>query len=140
MAAHISDFQVGTYKKAHRHGPGAHVIILQGQGYSLLWKEGEPRQRVDWGPGSMFAPPEWWFHQHFNTGKQPARYLALRRGGSPEHKMVVGMNGGEEADGPDQIEYEQEDPAIYEEFVAELKKNGADNRQPRPVYAPKARA
>jgi hypothetical protein len=135
MAAHISDFEVGTYKKAHRHGPGAHVILLQGTGYSLIWKEGEPRRRVDWKPGTMFAPPEWYFHQHFNTGKEPARYLALRRGGSPEHKMKIGMSGGEKAEGPDQIEYEYEDPAIYDEFVAELKKNGAECRQPRPAYA-----
>ncbi len=134
MAAHVSDFEVGTYKKAHRHGPGAHVIILQGQGYSLLWKEGEPRERVDWGPGTMFAPPEWCFHQHFNTGTEPARYLALRRGGSPEHKMKIGMSGGEKAEGPDQIEYEYEDPAIYEEFAAELAGNGVEVRQPRPVY------
>lgn len=135
MAAHISDFEVGTYKKAHRHGPGAHVIILQGTGYSLLWQEGNPRQRVDWRPGTMFAPPEWWFHQHFNTGTEPARYLALRRGGSPEHKMKIGMSGGEKADGPDQIEYEYEDPSIYDEFLADLAKNGAECHQPKPEYA-----
>jgi len=134
MAAHLSSFTGGTYKKAHRHGPGAHVIILEGQGYSLLWEEGKERTRVDWREGSMFAPPEWWFHQHFNTGPGPARYLALRRGGSPEHKMKIGMSGGEKAEGPDQIEYEDEDPAIYAEYAAELKRNGLELKMPKPTY------
>ena len=32
MTSHISQFPVGTYKKAHAHGPGAHVIILVAKG------------------------------------------------------------------------------------------------------------
>ena len=51
MGAHVSQFKPGTYKKAHRHGPGAHVIILDGVGFSLLWREGdETRQKCDWRP------------------------------------------------------------------------------------------
>lgn len=136
LAAHISSFEVGTYKKAHRHGAGAHVIMLDGEGYSLLWKDGdEARQRVEWGEGTMFAPPEWWWHQHFNMGSTPARYLAIRNN-NPVHPMRVGMEAlGSRTNlqfGKSQIESEDEDPVIYDDYATALKNSGLEIRQAKP--------
>jgi mannose-6-phosphate isomerase-like protein (cupin superfamily) len=111
LAAHISEFPVGRYKRAHRHGPGAHVVILKGSGYSLMWPDGEEPRRFDWGPGSVIVPPDMWWHQHFNTGPEPSRYLALRWGSKKNHvfKRYTGdvstKAGGNQLDLADQPEH-----------------------------------
>jgi quercetin dioxygenase-like cupin family protein len=129
MGAHISSFKPRMYKKAHRHGPGAHVIILDGTGYSVLWKNpDDEKRRCDWKPGSVVVPPEDWFHQHFNTGPRPARYLALRMSGMSYEQPAQQARGQGAAVslklGGWQIEYEDEDPDIHQTFEAELARHG----------------
>jgi oxalate decarboxylase/phosphoglucose isomerase-like protein (cupin superfamily) len=129
MGCHISEFPVGTYKKGHKHGPGAHVIVLGGQGYSLLWPEGQEIQRVDWRQGSVVVPPNQWFHQHFNSGAKPARYLAFRWGSWRYRFMRLTDSEGSTytsvKQGGGQIEYEDENPRVHPEFEEAVRKAGA---------------
>ena len=127
MNSHISQFPVGTYKKAHAHGPGAYVIILSGEGYSLMWPEGEEPRRYDWEVGSLIVPPNMWFHQHFNSGTTPARYLALK------HEVVAIRNAQgvpkawiSRRIGGDQIDYADEAPVVRKTFAEALAENGLD--------------
>jgi len=124
MASHISEFPVGTYKKAHRHGPAAHVVLLNGEGYSLLWLEGQPMTTVPWRSGSMFVPPGRWFHQHFNVGATPARYLALRWNSRKNSMGGANRSTEDVKSGGDQIEYDDQDPAIDRLYGEECRKRG----------------
>jgi oxalate decarboxylase/phosphoglucose isomerase-like protein (cupin superfamily) len=125
MNSHISQFPVGTYKKAHAHGPGAHVIIMSGEGYSLMWPEGEEPRRYEWQVGTMIVPPNLWLHQHFNTGTTPARYLAFK------HEVVSIRNAQgvpkawiSKRLGGDQIDYADESPKIRTMFAEALSRHG----------------
>lgn len=131
MCSHLSQWPVGTYKKAHRHGPGAHIIILKGTGYSLLWPEGKQKQKFDWKPWSLLGPYDMWFHQHFNTSNEPVRFLAMRWG-SVKYGTGYNVEGVATSlrEGGNQIEYEDEDAEVREIFDGDLKKNGVKSQMP----------
>ncbi len=135
MHAHISEMPVGTYKKAHRHPADFHVMCVTGNGYSLLWYEGsEDWVKVDWKHGTVFAPPDAMFHQHFNTGAVPARYLATAYGSlrypftEGKRRALFGGVSTSVRQGGNQIEYADQSPRVHELFKRETAKNGVTVR------------
>jgi gentisate 1,2-dioxygenase len=134
MHAHMSEMPVGTYKKGHRHGADFHVFAVSGHGYTLYWYEGDADlKRFDWSHGSVFAPTDGLFHQHFNTSAEPARYLAVAFGGlryptlADKRATFEGMDVSVK-DGGRQIEYEDEDPRIRRIYEEELRRGGVGSK------------
>ncbi len=138
---HISEWEVGIYHKAHRHGPGAVILGLNGKGYVLAWPHesggarpyqngfGEGVYEIPWGPMSIYVPPDNWYHQHFNTGAAPARHIAVY--GGTDRPAVRDFGGFSdipvlvsERDGGGLIDYEDEDPFVREHFEAALAREG----------------
>src|SRR5439155_24113565 len=131
MSCHMSVFDPQLYQKAHKHGPGRVIVIPKGDGYSVLSPgdaftrplEGGERAVCPWKEGSIFVPPENWYHQHFNTGATDARYLALapppQFSGNPYRH---------------QIEYPFEDPWVRQTFQSELAKKGLESLMTPEAY------
>jgi hypothetical protein len=153
LVGHIAEWPVGRYHKAHFHQGGAILLILRSQGYTLMWpaeagirpyRSGNADQvvRVNWREGSVFSPPSGWFHQHFNTGKEPARQLAFRYSGESGKFLLgcwraINKEGVRRSirDGGTLIEYEDEDPQIRVDFEAAITKVAVLMEMPRFEYA-----
>lgn len=106
----------GNYTRIHRHGPGINAVtlVLEGNGYSQMWPDGGTPTRNDFGPGSVFLPPELWWHGHFNVGPGPWTSILV----------LWGREKPEPGEGGDHIDVEAEDPAMHAEFDAELRRAG----------------
>ncbi len=129
MSCHMSVFPHATYKKAHRHGPGRVIVIPGGEGYSVMWQEGQEKILVPWQEASLFVPPNKWFHQHFNLGPSDARYLAFH-----PPTQFHGYSEKIEDRARDQIEYPNEDPWVRQHFEEELAKRGLRSLMPEEAY------
>ena len=135
MHAHTSQIPAGRYKKAHRHAAGTHVHAVDGEGYSLLWYEGDSEfKELPWRHGVMYTPPFWMFHQHFNTGPKPARYLACSLGSrrypfiSLRRKSAEGFGSVSLQQGGRQVEYEDQDPRIHRKWLEALAQSGVKSQ------------
>jgi hypothetical protein len=121
-------------KKAHRHAAGTHVHAVDGEGYSLLWYEGDSELRNSRGgtvhvhaavldvstsistPVTSRAPPRLQSGQpalsfHFALAQE------LRR-----RRLGVGAAGWR------QIEYEDQDPRIHRQWLDAIRANGVESQ------------
>lgn len=152
-AGHISEWPVGRYHKAHYHGPGALLVGLKGKGYVNLWPRelgihpwqdghGDKVVMVEWGPNSIYVPPDGWFHQHMSTGRVPARHVAVYgAGGSPMTTRPPGEADDESSarfvsvrEGGPLIEYEDEDPEVRRYFIEANRREGVECAMPPVTY------
>ncbi|MGC8512835.1 MAG: cupin domain-containing protein [Acidimicrobiales bacterium] len=79
LSAHIAELKPGGASKRHRHTTEAYLYVVKGFGFSVINYEGEPEQVVEWSEGTLFAPPRWAWHQHFNLDPaDTSRYLAIQ--------------------------------------------------------------
>jgi mannose-6-phosphate isomerase-like protein (cupin superfamily) len=137
LGLHIKSVAEGTYTNAHRHRAGAHVMVISGEGYELLFMPGQEknRKKVVTRPFSVLAPKDNEFHHHFNTGKGEYVQLAFRGGPA---KYGLGRKYEPEPSFQDRdpnaasfkISYEKEDPSIRDEYYSELEKRGITLRLP----------
>ena len=118
QGAHLLEIPGGTFSKVHRHGPGAHVIWLMGEGDTIMWPDGGEKIRENWKRGMMVVPPDWWWHQHCIVSKEPARHLALKLSSKTNKVNRNSMNTLKSTKrGGNQLNYEDTPP----ELMAELK-------------------
>ena len=130
--AHMSVFPNQTYKKTHRHGPGpfrpgALLVVVSGEGHSIMWPHDDDRAEktvIPWHEGTVFNPPDKWWHGHYNVGVEPARYIAIQ----PPQVF------SERKSLPIDIEYTDEEPWLREKFEAEMAKRGLTSLMPSEVY------
>jgi quercetin dioxygenase-like cupin family protein len=89
LSAHLAELPPGGNSVRHRHTTEAYIYIVTGRGFSIVNYDGEPEDRIEWSEGSLFSPPVWAWHQHFNTDReQVARYLAIQDTGLVRHMRL----------------------------------------------------
>lgn len=100
-----AEIPVGWHTGKHAHGEES-MHILRGEGFSIV-----DGQRFDWHKGTTLQIPYRAVHQHFNTGSEPAMYLAGMCFSLERFLKIAKMEHYQDC-GPN-------DPAVLAEFPAQ---------------------
>ena len=89
----LAEISPGKRSGAHRHMYEEVNYVIFGKGYSLI----EDR-RYDWSEGDVLCIPVFSWHQHFNTGDRPARFLVHHNRPLMENLGFMHVEQGESSD------------------------------------------
>jgi len=89
----FAEIPSGKKSGAHRHSYEETEYVIAGNGYTIV-----EDQRVDWKEGDTLCIPVFSWHQHFNTGKQTARFLVHHNRPYMQNMGFLMVEHGEDAD------------------------------------------
>jgi len=101
---------------------GAIVCVTQGEGFAMVWREGEERTRFEIKSGSIYSPGDLMYHGHFNTGHGTLRHFAMR-GRSPKFSQDRFRTKLHEM-----IPFDEEPADVHPMFLEELKRKGVKSK------------
>ncbi len=87
----MAEISPGKCSGAHQHIYEEVNYVLSGSGYSII-----EDKRYDWGKGDVLCLPVFSWHQHFNTGADPARFLVHHNRPLMENLGFMYVQQGEE--------------------------------------------
>jgi len=88
----VAEIPSGKRSGAHRHVYEETNYVVSGSGYSII-----EDQRFDWKKGDSLCIPLFAWHQHFNTGDKPARFLVHHDRPYMENLGFLMVEHGEDA-------------------------------------------
>src|SRR5258706_458059 len=97
------------------------------------FKDGKQQEvkLFDWKEGTLVVPPLQWFHQHFNSGKTPARFVKLGGWNNDLYPFTTTLVSDP---GRTEIDYPDEDPRVRQIFAQRLTATGGQFKMPESVF------
>ena len=73
VSGYLAEMAPGKKTARERHMYEEHMIVLSGSGETRVWVDGKPKVTAKWKAGTLFSVPMNTWHEHVNTGSEPAR-------------------------------------------------------------------
>ena len=129
----VVEMPAGTYGQARRQVYGSLLLGIAGAGMTVSFADPDgARERLDWKSGVACAPKGLVFHQHFNVGAAPARFLRIEFGTMdfPIMRPRARAYGDASvyASGAAEVPFAEEKPEIRRDWLETLKKAGVQSR------------